>query len=137
MNNEDENLVDPVDQDKTGPPAGADEYGEDGMPRENDVIPIAEDVKHLKTKTIPAIVMLLGGLTTAIMCFYYHMDVNSFLLRVLGALLLFWIIGGIVKTVLDKIVIKESKGATDEVLEDAEHRENADAEQETAENSKG
>ena len=60
---------------------------------------------HLKTKTIPAVIMLLGGAATSIMCFISKYALEKSLWLIFGSLLLFLIIGGIVKYLLDKIVI--------------------------------
>ncbi|SKB90581.1 hypothetical protein SAMN06296386_108148 [Lachnospiraceae bacterium] len=131
MSNEDESRMEPVLEERENTPGTAEEPF--GVPPEEGIIPIAAEEKHLKTKTIPAVVMLLGGLATAVMCFMYHMDLLSFLVRVFGSLFFFWVIGGIVKIILDKIVIKEHKEAAAEVLEDIGQQENADAVKGTAE----
>ena len=66
-----------------------------------------EEISHLKTKTIPAIVMLLGGLVTSITCFVRRYTVMMTLWRVLLALVVFLILGGIVKFILDKITLRK------------------------------
>lgn len=69
---------------------------------------IREEISHLKTGTIPAIVMLLGGLATSVYCFARQYDVLLTLELVLAALVIFLILGGIVKAILDKIAIKKT-----------------------------
>ncbi|MBO6133633.1 MAG: hypothetical protein J6P05_04790 [Lachnospiraceae bacterium] len=62
---------------------------------------------HLKTVSIPAIVMLTAGAATSIMAFLKHFPVMQFLQLVLCSMLLFWFIGGIAKLLLDRIVIRK------------------------------
>ncbi len=61
---------------------------------------------HLKTKTIPALVMLLGGAVTAVSCFVRHFPIILMLEGILISLVIFLIIGEIIKMLLDRIVIK-------------------------------
>ncbi|MCR4891719.1 MAG: hypothetical protein K5989_06030 [Lachnospiraceae bacterium] len=73
---------------------------------------------HLKTRTIPAVIMLMGGLATAIMCFIWNYPPERSLITLLCSLILFLIIGGIAKALLDKIVIKvEKPESRDAVIE--------------------
>ncbi len=68
---------------------------------------VREELSHLKTKTIPAIVMLLGGLATSILCFVRQYSVLWTLQLVFLSLVVFLIFGGIVKLVLDRITLKK------------------------------
>ena len=63
------------------------------------------EIRHLKTKPVPAIVMLLAGLVAAVYTFIQGMDLLRALVIILVTLLIFWIIGGIIKILLDKIEI--------------------------------
>lgn len=64
----------------------------------------------MKTKQIPAIVMLLAGLIICVIGFIQHWEMNSFLKTLLIVLLLFLIIGGIVKLILDPFFKEEEPG---------------------------
>ena len=78
---------------------------------------------HLKTKTVPAVVMLIGGAATAISCYVKGYPLLRMLLIVFAALLCFWILGGIIKIFLDKIVIappEEEAKEEEEELSDGE-----------------
>ena len=125
MSNEDDNRTEPMQDGAENAPEGMEDIS--GAPLEDDAILIAPEEKHLKTKTIPAIVMLIGGLATAIMGFIGHMDPITFLSRVLIALFVCWIIGGIAKMILDKIVIKE---ISQEVLESVQEQDKMETGQE-------
>lgn len=93
VNAVDENTDDPEN-------SGEDEEQQDGPE-------VREEITHLKTKTIPAIVMLLGGLVTSIYCFVRQYSVLMTLSYVFASLVIFLIVGGIVKLILDKITLKK------------------------------
>ncbi len=61
---------------------------------------------HLKTKTIPALVMLLGGAVTAVSSYVRHFSMIMMLESILIALILFLIVGHVIKMLLDRIVIR-------------------------------
>ncbi len=89
---------------------------------------------HLKTRTIPAVIMLIGGLATGIMCFIWNYPPERSLLTLLCSLILFLIIGGIAKSLLDKIVIKvEKPESRDAVIERTSVGDEGEAGQEGAE----
>ncbi len=92
---------------------------------------VREEYSHLKTKTIPAIVMLLGGLATSVFCFVMGYGILDSLLRVFVSLVVFLIFGGIVKIILDKITLK--KIIIVDVPEDEEEEESAEEEMEEGE----
>ena len=83
---------------------------------------------HLKTKPVPAVVMLIGGAATAISCFLRHFPLLKMLFIVFISLVCFWIVGGIIKLLLDRIVIKppeeeekpETEGEGEEGTNDGE-----------------
>ncbi len=58
---------------------------------------------HLKTKPIPAIVTLLGGSAVAIDVFIEQFDFKRALVLILAGLVIFLIIGEVVKILLDHI----------------------------------
>ena len=60
----------------------------------------------MKTKDIPAIIMLLAGALYCLLSIYYQTPLMDFLVQLLIVLLLFWIIGGILRMVLDYFMVK-------------------------------
>ncbi|MGN0482756.1 MAG: hypothetical protein ACI4HI_04295 [Lachnospiraceae bacterium] len=73
----------------------------------------------MKTKQIPAIVMLAGGLVYCIIGFQQQFEAGTFLKQLLLILIVFFIIGEIAKAVLDPF-FKEENEQTEEKTEDAE-----------------
>lgn len=86
-------------------------------------------MKKLKTKTIPCMIMLLGGLVVLIACQLNHMD-NEWILKVLlCTLLACYFLGTLVKIALDRIefpisesefLITENLGEEDSLEENFE-----------------
>ena len=82
----------------------------------------------MKTKDVPAIVMLLAGLVYCLFGILYNIPLTEFLVQLLVILLIFWVFGGILKMVLDhfmgEIEVKEeeedSEASDDEESEDDE-----------------
>ena len=56
----------------------------------------------MKTKEIPAMVMLLAGGVYCLLGIYYQIPLMEFSVQLLIVLLIFWIFGGIVRMFLDK-----------------------------------
>lgn len=56
----------------------------------------------MKTKSIPAIIMLSAGFIACIAAMSSHMEVADFMKMLLGVLVLFYVLGCIVKVILDK-----------------------------------
>ncbi len=56
----------------------------------------------MKTKGIPAVVMLLAGFVTCIIGIVQHMETDVFIKTLLAVLIIFYLLGCIVKLVLDK-----------------------------------
>ena len=82
----------------------------------------------MKTKSIPAMVMLLAGGVYCLIGIRYQIPLMDFSTQLLIVLLVFWIMGGIVRMVLDKFMGEiEDKANTDET-EDAEEKD-ADGEE--------
>lgn len=55
----------------------------------------------MKTKDLPAIVMLLAGGVYCVIGIIYRIPLFDFVLHLLIILILFWIIGGILRWILD------------------------------------
>ena len=56
----------------------------------------------MKTKGIPAVVLLLPGLVTCIIGIVQHMETDVFIKTLLAVLIIFYVLGCIVKLVRDK-----------------------------------
>ena len=56
----------------------------------------------MKTKQVPAIVMLTAGFVTCVISIMQHMDFGRFLKILLLVLICFYILGCVVKVILDK-----------------------------------
>lgn len=59
----------------------------------------------MKTKYVPPVVMLCAGLIRAVFGILYKQDIKDFLWAVLLVMVIFYILGSIVKVVLDKMII--------------------------------
>ena len=87
----------------------------------------------MKTKDLPAIVMLLAGGVYCLLGIFYQIPLGEFLIQLLTVLVIFWIIGGIIKMVFDKYMgeieektEEESDEESEENEENSEDSENAD-----------
>ena len=96
----------------------------------------------MKTKDIPAMVMLLAGGVYCLIGIRYQIPLMDFLVQLLIVLLIFWIIGGIVRMVLDRFmgeIEDKSKSEEDEETEekdaDGEETESEETQEESAEDS--
>jgi len=78
---------------------------------------------HLKTKTIPAIVMLVAGLVAAVDTFIQRYPMKKALIVIFCTLLIFLILGNIVKALLDRIEIIPPKEEEPESESDADGQE--------------
>ena len=58
----------------------------------------------MKTKDLPAIVMLLAGAVYCLIGIRYQSPLMDFLGQLLIVLLIFWIFGGIIRMFLDKFM---------------------------------
>lgn len=87
----------------------------------------------MKTKPIPAIVMLSAGFVTCIIAIYTHMELMAFTKSLLLVLIVFYILGGIVKIILDKnfAQMKEEEEETADTEENPE--DSQETEEETSE----
>ena len=68
----------------------------------------------MKTKLIPAIVMLVAGLITSIMTFVKHYDIKTMLVALFIALIVFYVVGLVVKAVFDSFELTDEKVVSDE-----------------------
>ena len=83
----------------------------------------------MKTKEIPAIVMLLAGGVYCLLGIYYQIPLMEFSVQLLIVLLVFWIFGGIVRMFLDKFM-GEIEDKTEEEEEETEGDAEGDASEE-------
>ena len=90
----------------------------------------------MKTKEIPAIVMLLAGGVYCLLGIYYQIPLMEFSVQLLIVLLIFWIFGGIVRMFLDKNMgeiedkAKEEEEETEEGASEEDSEETGDSEKE-------
>ena len=90
----------------------------------------------MKTKPIPAIVMLVAGLVVCIAGMAGHMETGRFVKMLLVVLIVFYIIGGIVKLLIDKNfkdMEEETTDGEDTPAEAEEKEEQEEPEQESDE----
>ncbi len=89
----------------------------------------------MKTKPIPAIVMLVAGFVTCIMSIRYHLELKVFTKTLLLVLVVFYLLGIVVKIILDKNFPQMSKEEQEETTEEQTQEGQEGQEQETAEPS--
>lgn len=79
----------------------------------------------MKTKDIPAIVMLLAGSVYCLIGIRYQIPLMDFLVQLLTILLIFWIIGGIVRMFLDRFMgeIEDKTEAKEEEADETDAKE--------------
>ncbi|MBQ4483294.1 MAG: hypothetical protein II966_08710 [Lachnospiraceae bacterium] len=84
--------------------------------------------KRLKTRPIPALVMLFGGSVVAVDVFIQQLDLKTSLLLILAGLVFFIIIGQVVKLLLDRIELQnpEAVNADGSVIEKGKSGERAE-----------
>ena len=82
----------------------------------------------MKTKEIPAIVMLIAGGVYCLLGIYCQIPLMDFCVQLLLILLGFWMLGGIIRMVLDHFI-----GDLDKDKEEEEEAEEKDAEDESEE----
>lgn len=100
----------------------------------------------MKTNGVPAIVMLLAGFIDCIIAIRMHMTLGSFTRQLFLVLLIFYVIGCIVKLILDRNIDKmedvktveeelsEKKVDIDETSEEKTAEEDAEKEKQVEEN---
>ena len=77
----------------------------------------------MKTKDIPAMVMLLAGGVYCLIGIRYQIPLMDFSVQLLIVLLIFWMMGGIVRMVLDKFMGEIEDKAETEETEEAEEKD--------------
>lgn len=79
----------------------------------------------MRTKSIPAIIMLLAGLVACIAGMVAHMEVAGFMKMLLVVLILFYILGCVVKTILDRnfAEMQDEQTTDGEELQEEENEE--------------
>lgn len=83
----------------------------------------------MKTNGVPAIIMLLAGGVYCLLGIFYQIPLTSFWVQLLLVLLVFWMLGGIVRMVLDRFMGE----IADKAKEEEQEAEETDAEGETEE----
>lgn len=93
--------------------------------------------KEAKRKLIPPFVMLTAGAVTSILMVIKGCELNDFLLRLLAILIIFYILGCILKDMLDRFDRQNAPPVPEEeedvIEKEPEEEEDADMENETAE----
>ena len=87
----------------------------------------------MKTKEIPAIIMLLAGALYCLLGIYYQTPLMDFLVQLLIVLLAFWIIGGILRMILDHFLVKLQNNKKEDDEEDSVETNAITIEEEIAE----
>lgn len=87
----------------------------------------------MKTKDIPAMVMLLAGGVYCLIGIRYQIPLMDFSVQLLIVLLIFWIMGGIVRMVLDRFMGEIEDKAKTEETEEAEEKDAEGEEDESEE----
>lgn len=77
----------------------------------------------MKTKDIPAMVMLLAGGVYCLIGIRYQIPLMDFSVQLLVVLLIFWIMGGIVRIVLDKFMGEIEEEVDSEETEETEEKD--------------
>ena len=68
----------------------------------------------MKTKSVPCIVMLVAGLASCLISISQQVDTMEFTERLLSTLVIFYILGFIIKLILDKAMKNLSSAKEDE-----------------------
>lgn len=79
-----------------------------------------ESYDRLKTKQLPALIMLLGGAVAAIVTYMRGFSLREILVIVLVSLLGFYILGLILKRIFDSFRIRQKEEEEDGTLEEGE-----------------
>ncbi len=88
----------------------------------------------MKTNGIPAIVMLLAGFVDCLIAIRTHMTLGSFTRQLFLVLLIFYVIGCIVKLILDRnMKAMEDIKTVEEELGEKEEKEGDEPQEEAAE----
>jgi len=82
----------------------------------------------MKTKTIPVTLMLVAGAMACVLGFVYRYETTQFFTMVLTVLILFYMLGCIVKIIIDKNFPVEQQKEADTAEETEEAKENINSE---------
>ena len=82
----------------------------------------------MKTKTIPVIIMLIAGALACVLGFVYHYETTEFFTMVLTVLIVFYVLGCIVKIIIDKNFPVEETKEMEEAEKSEEMKENINSE---------
>lgn len=83
----------------------------------------------MKTKSVPAVIMLIAGFIACVAGMIAHMEVAGFMKMLLVVLILFYILGCIVKIVLDKNFAEMQDEETTDGEETEDNEESLEAEE--------
>lgn len=83
----------------------------------------------MKTKSVPAIIMLIAGFIACVAGMVTHMDVAGFMKMLLIVLIVFYILGCVVKLVLDRNFAEMQEEETTDGEEAADEEEALEAEE--------
>lgn len=86
----------------------------------------------MKTKSIPVMLMLVAGAMACVLGFIYHYETTQFFTMVLTVLIVFYMLGCIVKIIIDKNFPAESAKKVKSAEETEETKENINSEDEKA-----
>ncbi|MCR4590089.1 MAG: hypothetical protein K5668_04660 [Lachnospiraceae bacterium] len=115
----------------TDPENTEEEKTEEENPDEEEEVP---EPLHLHTKTVPTIVMLFGGASAAIFTFIRHDPLLTSLIIIFVSLVIFLVLGDLIKLILDSIVIEppeKETGEKDKVIERSSGEEAGETGKET------
>lgn len=79
-----------------------------------------EEFDRLKTRQLPAMIMLLGGAVAALLTYIRDFTLSEMLIIVLVSLLVFYIVGLILKRIFDSFRIRRKEQEADGVAEEGE-----------------
>ena len=85
----------------------------------------------MKTKDLPAIVMLLAGAVYCLIGIRYQIPLMDFLVQLLIVLIIFWIFGGIVRMFLDKFMGEIEEKAEENTAEEMDAQEKSEIDEES------
>ncbi|MFR4352151.1 MAG: hypothetical protein ACLT3H_10850 [Roseburia sp.] len=87
----------------------------------------------MKTRSVPAIIMLLAGFIAAVAGIVAHMEVADFMKMLLIVLILFYVFGSIVKVIIDhNFKEMQDEQTTDGEAEETEEEPSAAEDEEAA-----
>ena len=90
----------------------------------------------MKTKDLPAIVMLLAGGVYSLIGILYRIPLMEFLVQLLIVLFVFWVFGGIVRMFLDRFIGEIEEKAKEDEAEETDENEGEESVEDTEPDSK-